>query len=161
MRRRSDMKRHSVMIAVGIGVCASFASAQEKWVAFVVDDDDPVGEPIDPRSVDAGLAVSPGRVITTANQYVTLYTRSGSLIEEWHASESGFPFKRVDTDDGLLFDPRIEYDTVNGRFWMIYSEQKPRASRTIPSSRRRSGQTSPTPRPIPRSTAATGRYGCW
>ncbi|MFG0286091.1 MAG: hypothetical protein ACF8R7_16865 [Phycisphaerales bacterium JB039] len=113
-----------LIAACAIAASSGAAHAQVKKVAFVVNEDYPVGFPIDSRPVDAGLAASTARVVTTSNQYVTLYTRAGSLIEEWHASESGFPFKRVDTEEGILFDPRVEYDPINGRLWMICSEQK-------------------------------------
>ncbi|MFG0284578.1 MAG: hypothetical protein ACF8R7_09170 [Phycisphaerales bacterium JB039] len=100
---------------------AGSGSAQVKQVAFTTEDDDPQGEGW--RPIDAGVGVTSSAVITTSNMRFSIFSRSGGPpAQSFHVYDAGFPFKRTDTEHGRLFDPRIEYDPIHDRLWIIESE---------------------------------------
>ena len=117
--------RHSAAALLAAGLAVSIAQAQVSKVAYTTDDDDPFGA----RNTDAGVSVNGQAVLTTANMRVSLFDRSGTLLDSRQVGDSDWPFQRVDTGGGAtfgpsrFFDPQTVYHPQTGRLWMIYSEE--------------------------------------
>ena len=112
----------AALLAAGLAV--SVAQAQVSKVAYTTDDDDPFGA----RNTDAGLSVNDEAVLTTANMRLSLFSRTGSLLDDRQVGDTDWPFLRVDTGTGAggpsrFFDPQTVYQPVEGRLWMLYSEE--------------------------------------
>lgn len=85
-------------------------------------------------AVDTCVAASTDRVLVATNQKLMLLTRTGQVKDDKDVldpatggASSSFPFQPG--GGGLLFDPRVEYDAVNDRLWILYPENKPDAPR--------------------------------
>lgn len=105
------------------GLAVSIAQAQVAQVAYTTDDDDPFGA----RNTDAGLSVNDEAVVTTANMRVSIFSRSGSLLDDRQVGDTDWPFLRADTSTASgpsrYFDPQTVYHPQSGRLWMLYSEE--------------------------------------
>ncbi|MFG0285062.1 MAG: hypothetical protein ACF8R7_11615 [Phycisphaerales bacterium JB039] len=115
------MNAGSLLLAVGCGcaIAGSPALAQVHDIVFSPDNDDTHGA----RNVDCGVAVSADVFVVSSNMTLGLYERDGTLIEQFDADDSmNFPFVQVDSFS-YVFDPRAEYDVVNDRLWIMYSEE--------------------------------------
>ncbi|MEQ8844030.1 MAG: hypothetical protein RIB58_04170 [Phycisphaerales bacterium] len=103
---------------------AAGAAAQVEEVARIADDDDEFGL----KSTDAAVSVGEEAIVVTTNHGLTLLNKSGTILDQFKMTDSGFPFIRVDTDAGTVapsrwFDGRTDYDAANDRQWISYSEQ--------------------------------------
>ena len=94
-------------------------AAAQTHLAFELDVEDPEGA----QKVDTAIAVSTMRVLVATNQRLQLFDRSGNLLDEEIVQDTeNFPFKAT-VATSALFDPRVEYDSVNDRLWMMYTER--------------------------------------
>jgi hypothetical protein len=119
---------HSAAALLAAGLAVSVAHAQVSQVAYTTDDDDPFGA----RNTDAGVSVNDQAVLTTANMRVSLFGRTGSILD-WRQPDgtnpNAWPFHRVDTGvhstlgPSRFFDPQTVYHPQEGRLWMVYSEE--------------------------------------
>ncbi|MEQ9097275.1 MAG: hypothetical protein RIE32_13550 [Phycisphaerales bacterium] len=121
---RFEKTRTAAMTLAAALVATAGAAAQVEEVARVADDDDEFGL----KSTDAAVSVGQDAIVVTTNHGVTLLNKSGTILDDFKMSDSGFPFIRVDTDPGTVapsrwFDGRTDYDAANDRQWISYSEQ--------------------------------------
>jgi len=120
------------LAAITILVTAGLATGQVQQVAVTVDNSDTEGT----RATDASLGVNDHAVLITTNQYIGLYTKATGSQEDLRAQgavapDPLFPIVGTATSNGLLFDPRSNYDAINDRLWYFYSERDDRTSSTI------------------------------
>jgi len=116
----------AALLAAGLAV--SLAHAQVHQVAYTTDDDEPFGN----RNTDAGVSVNDQAVVTTSNMRVSLFNKSGSLLDTRQVGDGAptpWPFTRVDAGihpmfgPSRFFDPQTVYHPQSGRLWIVYSEE--------------------------------------
>ncbi|MEQ9094891.1 MAG: hypothetical protein RIE32_01355 [Phycisphaerales bacterium] len=121
------MRTCTTLGPAAIGLLAALATplhAQVHQTAFTTDDDETEGW----RATDAGIGVNADAVVVTSNMSVSLFARTGgSPLATFQVGDtSNFPFKKFDATYGRLFDPQVDYDPIDNRLWMIYSEDNTR-----------------------------------
>jgi hypothetical protein len=119
-----EMTRTAALTLTAALVAAAGAAAQVEEVARIADDDDEFGL----KSTDAAVSVGEEAIVVTTNHGITLLNKTGTSLQTFKMTDSGFPFIRVETDSGTVapsrwFDGRTDYDAANNRQWMSYSEQ--------------------------------------
>ncbi|MFI4915301.1 MAG: hypothetical protein ACIAS6_02190 [Phycisphaerales bacterium JB060] len=116
------------------GLAVSATQAQVHRVASTADDD---AEEFGAWATDAALGVNAEAVVTTSNQRMTIFDRSGTLLDVRTVSDldplsaTFWPFFRIDTTDdpgamelkSRMFDAQAEYHPQTGRLWVVYGEQ--------------------------------------
>jgi hypothetical protein len=123
----------AIVVFAAAGLCCAVAQAQVHRVASTADDD---AEEFGAWATDAALGVNAEAVVTTSNQRMTIFDRSGTLLDVRTVSDLNsmsatyWPFFRIDTTDGSgstqlksrMFDAQAEYHPQTGRLWVVYGE---------------------------------------
>ena len=107
--------------AVALSYAVS-AAAQVHQVAYELEGDIFGGAGAGP--IDHSVAASSTRVIVATNNRVKIFsTAGGPALDDWAIDDPDFPFKKVSTAGFFpFFDPRVEYDPIHDRFWLVYPE---------------------------------------
>ena len=103
--------------------CPLSAAAQVHQVAFEVQTPGLTELAI---AIDNSVAASAGRVVVATNWRLQVFSTGGQPLDDRAVDGSNFPFEPVDTAEAFpFFDPRVEYDPIHDRFWLMYSEKEP------------------------------------